>query len=206
MISNEATIDRLTNQAKGELMSGYDVVLFIHLLGVVTLFIAIGIVQRAGANARRAESLDHLRVWLGFVRTTQPMFPAAALILLATGLYMAGDAWEFDEPWIVVGIVGLVGMNLVGPLVIRPRLSRIGEAAGHAGDGPVPAEINRLRIEPTPWIAVSGNSGAALGILWLMIAKPDWVEAVAVVAVLAIVGAVIGSVVARRDTTAGVAR
>jgi Predicted integral membrane protein (DUF2269) len=175
-------------------MTLYEVVLFLHLLGVVTLFIAVGLIQRGGAQVRTAETLDHLRLWLGLVRMTRNMFPTSALLLLVTGLYMTSDVWTFDAPWIVVSIVGLIALTVVGGAVIGPRFRRVGMAAGGAGDGPVPPEIRRSIEEPTIWIALYANSGAAMGILWLMVTKPDWAASIAVVVGLALLGGFLGRV------------
>jgi hypothetical protein len=173
-------------------MTLYEVALFIHLLGVVTLFIAIGITQRAGAQVRTAENLDHLRLWLGLIRMTRQMFPTSVVLLLLTGLYMAGDAWSFGDAWIVIAIVGVIALAVVGATVIGLRFQKIGMAAGAAGNGPVPAEIARAIEEPTIWIALYANSGMSLGILWLMATKPDWPASIAVVVGLALVGGLLG--------------
>ncbi|MGH2708669.1 MAG: hypothetical protein ACRDJK_10290, partial [Actinomycetota bacterium] len=90
------------------MVTGRSVALFIHLLGVVALFIAMGIVQRGGSGVRVSSTVEELRLWLGLVQTTRAMFPAALLFILGSGLYMADRSWSFDTPWIVVAIVSIV--------------------------------------------------------------------------------------------------
>ncbi len=179
-------------------MRAYDVALFIHLLGVITLFLAMGLLQRGGARIRQAETLEHLRLWLGLVQTTRGMFPAAVVMLLATGLYMTADVWTFETPWVVTAIVGLLGIAILGALLVGRRFARIGRAAGTAGEGPVPPELARAIEDATPWVALSANNGAAIGILWLMATKPSWTGSIAVVVVLALVGALVGFASVRR--------
>jgi hypothetical protein len=180
-------------------MTAYNVALFIHLLGAITFFLAIGITQRGGAGMRRAESVEHIRWWADLVQTTQRMWPAAIIMLLGAGLYMTFDVWTFTTPWIVVAIVGLVLVIVVGTAVAGRRLEKIHAAAEAAGGGSTPPELRRLIDDPVTWLAISANNGAALGILWLMAAKPGWAWSITVVTGLALIGGLVGSAVLRRN-------
>ena len=178
-------------------MNAYNVALFIHLLGVVTLFSAIGLQQRGGAQIRGATTLEQLRLWLGLVRTTQGMYPAAIVLLLAGGLFMTGSAWTFTTPWIAVALVGLACMAVAGALVVGRRLAALGAAA--AGDGPVPPDLARLIARPDAWVCLFALNGVAIGILWLMATKPGWAASVAVVVGVAAIGAAIGLAITSRS-------
>jgi hypothetical protein len=175
----------------------YDVVLFVHLLGVVTLFAAFGIFQLGGARLRRAATVDHLRLWLGLLRATTATFPIALLVILAAGLYLADDAWSFSTPWVVVAFVAVVVMLAVGGVVIGRGLNRLGAAAAGAGDGPVPATMRRLVSDPATWVSSLALNGMAVGVLWLMATKPGWGGSVGVVAALTVAGALLGTAAAR---------
>jgi uncharacterized membrane protein len=179
-------------------MSWFDIALYIHLLGVITLFIAFGISQRAGARARAAGSVEELRTWMGFLQPTGRMYPSAFVMILVPGLYMAGDHWSFDTPWVVVALVSVVVMFLVGTFVTGRSMREIGQAAGKAEPGPLTPELKALIERPPMWTAMSGSNAAALGILWLMVAKPDWVASIAVVLVLAVIGSVAGAAFGKR--------
>jgi uncharacterized membrane protein len=181
-------------------MNGYNLALFIHLLGVIALFIAIGLVQRGGVNVRTAESVQQARTWLGLLRTTRTMFPSSGVVILLAGLYMAGDAWEFSDPWIVVSIVALVLMLAVGGAVIGRRFQAMGQAAATAPDGPVAGHLKTLIEDPLPWVLVYMNTGIGLGILWLMTNKPDWAASILIVVGLGALGAVLGMVGLRRTS------
>lgn len=182
-------------------MRAYDVALFIHLLGVITLFLALGIVQRAGIRLRAAATVEHARLWLELLRTSGPMFPSAAVLLLVTGLYMTAGSWSFSTPWVAVSLAGLVVLALQGGLVQGTRLRAMGVAAAAAADGPVPPELARLIADPVPWVSLGATNGAALGILWLMATKPGLVVSVAVVVGLWVLGALVGLAVLRRTAT-----
>jgi hypothetical protein len=179
-------------------MRAYDVALFVHLLGVITFFIAVGINQRGGARIREAQTVEHVRLWAGFVRTTQRMFPAAIVLLLGAGLFMTADVWTFATSWIVVGLVGLAVIVAVGIGVVGRRIEAIAAAAEAAGDGAVPPELVTLIADPVMWTALSALNGAAIGIVWLMATKPGWTGSVSVVLGLGLIGALVGSGIARR--------
>lgn len=178
-------------------MHGYTIGLFIHLVGVVGFFIAIGFVQRAGVGLRRATTVEQARLWSGLVRPPAGMFPLSLLLILGSGLYMTSDVWTFDTPWIVVAIVSVLVIGVLGGAFIDRRLAAIAHAAETAGGGSVPAGLAQRIADPGLWAAVFVSNGIALGMLWLMATKPSWVVAIAVPGGSALLGAVIGYAVAR---------
>lgn len=169
--------------------------LFIHLLGVVTLFLAIGIVQRVGARVRASSTVEEMRLWLGLGQSTRAMFPAALLLILASGLYMTHRTWTFGTPWVFVAMVSIVVMGILGGAVVGRGLAAIGRAA--TGTGPVPPELAHIVARPAPWVAAAAFNCIAFGILWLMVAKPGWAQSIAVVMTLGVLGSLVGSITAR---------
>jgi uncharacterized membrane protein len=147
--------------------------MFIHLLGMIAFFIGFGLLQRVGARARQAETVEHLRMWLGLMQTTRSMFPSAVVMLLVTGLYMTADAWTFGTSWVVVALVAVAVMSVMGIGVV-PRFRRINAAAETAPDGPTSSELRKLVADPVAWASVSAPNGAAMGVVWLMATKPGW--------------------------------
>ncbi len=172
--------------------------LFIHLLGVIALFIAIVTTQRAGARARAARTTDELRVWLSLARTTAPMFPVAFLLILGGGLYMTYRTWTFSTPWVVVGLVSVGIMLLLGGLVVGRSVVALDRAAEAAPPGPVTPELGRMLRRPSLWTTMGFLTGIGVGMLWVMINKPDWLQSITVVVTLSIVAAVAGLLSSRR--------
>jgi hypothetical protein len=115
------------------MVTAQGVALFIHLLGVITLFIAIGLLQRGGARLRASSTVEEMRLWLGLVQTTRRMFPAALLLILLSGLYMTDQSWTFDTPWIIVAIVSVVIMGALGGAVVGRGFAAIGRATSGTG-------------------------------------------------------------------------
>jgi hypothetical protein len=179
-------------------MSAYNVALFIHILGLITLFAGLAVLQRGGARLRGAATLEQARLWLDLLRPTGRMFPAAAVLLFLSGLFMTGEAWSFTTPWVVVAIVALATMMVVGSTVTGRRLARIGRTASAAGEGPISNELRALITAPGQWVAAAAMNGAAIAVVWLMTTKPGWAVSVAVVVGLSAVGAIVGNAVTRR--------
>jgi hypothetical protein len=178
-------------------VNSYNVALFVHVLGVVALFVAIGMQQWGGAQLRGAATLEHLRLWLRLVVRSQSLYGPAIAVLLLGGLFMAGKAWSFTAPWIVVALVGLAAMIGLGILVVGRRFAAIEAAAKATGEGHVPADVARLIARPGVWACMSALNGIAVGILWLMTNKPEWAASIAVVVVAAAAAGIAGGMTAR---------
>ncbi|MGH2717436.1 MAG: hypothetical protein ACRDJU_02500 [Actinomycetota bacterium] len=176
-------------------MSGYKVALFFHIVGVVTLFAAMGIQQVVGAQLRSAGSVRELRQWMQAIRPTGLALPLAAAVILISGFVMTAQQWTMSTPWIATGFVTLLAMAAIGATVLRSGFTKIGKASAAAmhDDGPIPAETARLRAAPQLWIGMGVMDGAAVGVLWLMTTKPGGALPVAVVLVAAAIGAALGA-------------
>jgi len=181
-------------------MNGYDVALFLHLLGVTMLFGGIALQQAAGARLRRVRTFAEARQWLGFVRPAGRVLPIAGLVILASGLYMTARQWSMRTPWIAVGFLTLLGMVAIGATVIRGAYARLGRAVA-AGDGDLTAPVTRLVRSRRLWVPLTSVNGALIGVLWLMTNKPGWGASIGVVAGAALIGAGAGSRMARRTSS-----
>jgi hypothetical protein len=184
-------------------MSGYAVSLFLHLVGVVCLFTATVMMHFVGTRLRRAATVQEVRMWLGFARSSQPLFPIGGVLLLLTGLHLAGAGWDFRQPWIIVGLVIVILLLPAGPLLQRPRFMAMGMAAGSAEPGPVPVALSSAVMNPFVWKLLSASTGAAIGLLWIMTQKPaGWLGALLPPLALALVGWLYGASLLQRDSRA----
>jgi hypothetical protein len=180
-------------------VNGYDVALFVHLLGAVTLFAAFGILQGGGVRVRRAATVDHVRLWITLLRAAVPLFPLAFAALVIAGLYMTVDVWGFSTPWVLVALGTVAVMIGVGTGIVGRGMNRMGTTVADAHDGPIPSDLSTVVADPRIWLSLFGLNGAAIGILWLMATKPGWVESVGVPLAFAGAGIVIGRVILTRE-------
>lgn len=184
-------------------MSLYDIFLFAHFLGLISLFVAFGVLQRGGAALRSSQSVDHLRVWMGLVRRSQRGLLAGLVILLVSGLFMAADRWTFTTSWIVVGVVTVVVIAVAFPLFTGRKLGNIDAQARSLGDGAIPPELQRRVADRGLWVPLSATNIGAIGVVWLMTTKPGWVGSLTVVLGLTALGAIIGYAMASRALPRG---
>jgi hypothetical protein len=154
--------------------------LFLHVLAAIGL-VGGGIVQvLAGVRLRAATTTRDLVSWAGFTRNAGLLIAAAAFLSLTTGGHLAGAVWGgerggFANPFITLGVAGLLLLAPVGPTIGGARLRRLIAGAREAGDGPAPASLVRDARNPALWGPVHSLVGVGIGLTALMVYKPGWV-------------------------------
>jgi hypothetical protein len=178
----------------------YNVVLFIHILGVAALFAAFGVIQVGGAAVRRAHTVEEAQRWLGLLKVTGPMFGIAFLLIVAAGLYMTVDVWTFKTSWVDVALVTAIIMMAVGSGIVGRGLGSMGAAAASTEPGPLPPALQATIHNRVVWTSMFTLNAMGIAVIWLMTNKPGWVESIAVVVVLAVIGAALGMNAVRRES------
>src|SRR5918999_3718606 len=88
----------------------YDVVVWLHVSAVVVAFgptFAFGIyLATTGRNHPR--SIPAVLEAQGVVLRT--MFTIGVLVVIASGIYLAADRWDFGEIFVIVGLVVSLGL------------------------------------------------------------------------------------------------
>jgi hypothetical protein len=182
-------------------MKLYDLALFAHLMGLVSLFGGFVLMQRAGSKLRVSATWEEVRQWMSLLRQVRGMTLGGTLMLLAGGVYMTIQSWDFGAPWIVVGSTIIVLFPLLGGLVIGKGMERLGKRAG-GSSGPIAAADRIALADPSVWATALGIHMASLGMVWVMTSKPGWAMSVGLPLGMGIVGAVIGARKARAQATA----
>ena len=181
--------------------------LVLHVLAA-TAMVGGGIVQvMAGARVRLATTAHDLEQWAGFTRTGGLVVAGAAVVSLLTGGHLAGAVWGgdlggFENPFITLGLLGLLLLAPIGPMIGGARLRRLVEAASSAG-GELSTDVRERARASALWGPIHSLPGVAVGLVWLMTAKPGWGLGVAGLLVTFAVGWVIGAWMARRPAAVG---
>jgi uncharacterized membrane protein len=122
----------------------YEVLLFVHLLGVAIWFgtgfalLVLGSrFGRAGDNSG-LQSLFGQADWLA----TRVFIPVSLTVVVAGILLVIEGPWAFDQLWVLLGLAGFVVTFLTGLLMIKPHSEQI--AADLDRDGMTPASARAI--------------------------------------------------------------
>jgi hypothetical protein len=77
----------------GTFMTLYQLAGYLHLIGGVGLFVALGLEWAMIVRIRSAHSVEQARAWLSLVAFQRPVGLASLITVLIAGLYMAVTAW-----------------------------------------------------------------------------------------------------------------
>lgn len=178
--------------------------LVLHVLAA-TGIVGGGIVQvMAGQRVRSATTGHDLVQWGGFARTGGMVVLGSAIVSLLTGGHLAGAVWGdrggFELPFITLGMLGLLLLAPVGPMMGGARLRRLVAAVEPTTE--LPAEVRAQARASALWGPVHSLLGVAVGLVWLMTAKPGWALGVVGLLVTFAAGWLVGAVLAGRSAAA----
>lgn len=182
-------------------MALYDVAVFVHIMGVVSLFGGLILFQHAGARLRGARTWEDARLCLSLLGVVPGMMFGGPLFLLVSGLYMAKARWTFEAPWVVVGTLAVLAALVIGGVVMMPAVRRLQRTADERV-GPVSEAERSLITSSAMWPAMFLVNGVALGMVWVMSTKPGWAVSAGSPLVLGAIGFVAGMSIKRRHHTA----
>ena len=148
----------------------YSILLFLHIVGALGLFASLAFEQAALLNMRRASNNAQVREWLSLFGAIRRIQGPAALILIATGLYMMNTRWS-HQAWAGLGLVAMIVMAIIGIAVTAPRMKAIGRAVPRS-DGPVPAALRERLLDPALWTSALVRVALALAVVFNMSVKP----------------------------------
>jgi hypothetical protein len=149
-------------------MTWYEFWLFLHISSVVVWIGGAVLGQVFGILTQRAKNPLESAVYgrnMGFV-AMKVFLPSSVLVIL-TGIALTNEGnWGWSEPFILVGLIGGLGIMAIGFAYMTPALGRIG--ARMAADGPSPELM--ARMNQLVWIA-RGLILAAFVIIFFMVTK-----------------------------------
>jgi len=155
-------------------MSLYLLLKALHILGATVLFGTGTGIAFFMLMAHRTGDPRIVAHTAGVVVLADTIFTATAVVLQpVTGAVLARLAgWPLSTGWIVMslGLYVVTGLFWLPVVWIQLRLRDLARAAAVQGE-PLPAAYHRLwRL----WFAAGFPAfGAVMGIIWLMVAKPD---------------------------------
>jgi hypothetical protein len=165
----------------------YSVALFVHILGALGLFMALGLEWAGLRQLRRAATAEQARAWLSAVAVLPRLYAPAATAILLSGLYMIATAWSWTVGWPGVALAALVLLAALGAALTGRRMAAIGRAVA-AESGPVSPALRQRLHDPVLWTSVQTRLAIAVGIVFLMTIKPALGGALLAIGVAALLG------------------
>ncbi len=180
-------------------MDASSIALFLHIVGALGFFIALGLEWTGLQEIRSATLPEQARGWMGLMKNATKLGMPSMLTLLLTGLYMVVTdvGWT---PWILVVLGAVVLAMALSMGLSRPRLAAIGQAVAKER-APVSQGFHDLAAHPALRISIHARAAIALGIVFLKIAQPDLGGSLLVIG-MAIVLGVISALPMRRRVSA----
>ena len=173
-------------------MTGPEVALFFHILGVFLLVGASAISLIAGARLRRAETVAEARTWLGAMKTIDPLYPAAIIVIFGAGAYMVSDLafFDWDQAWVSVSLGTLIAAGALGGGFLSRELRGVIAEAEATPEGPMPASLRRSVLNPVLFAGENVLDLWIIAIMYMMVDKPNLAGALAAVLIATAVGMV----------------
>ena len=182
-------------------MTVYTIVKFLHVVGAIGYFVAVGALLFGLAALERSQRIEHVRILAEFVRRLTPLFNLSVLLLLLAGLYMTFTVWGLETGWIDVALASLLVIVPVAAVTIQSRLRVIARLAHAESDGPLSANLLARIHDPTMLTMPRTVITLLVGIVFLMTNKPELSAALLVMALALVLGLAWGILVARRSRT-----
>lgn len=152
-------------------MNLYSIALFLHIVGALGVFVALGLEWTGLRQVRDAISPDQVLDWMRILKNTNKVGFSSMLTTVITGIYLVLKAWGW-VPWILVVLGSLVLVIVLSVALSKPRMVAIGQALA-IEKGPVSQTFHNLVNHPILWISIQTRVAIALGIIFLKIAKPE---------------------------------
>jgi len=153
-------------------MTNYTLALFFHFVGLVALVVGYGLEWIVSALLRKATTADQVRAWLRVYRTSLPISGPGLLVLILSGGYLATFSGAMKQGWMSASLLAIVFALGIGFVFILPRVRAIRGALPEGG-GALPAKAAELVQAPGLPTLIRVRGLLALGIVYLMTAKPE---------------------------------
>jgi hypothetical protein len=151
-------------------MTLYSLALFVHILGALALFGALGLEWVALLNLRRVQTAEQAREWLKVFALFPRVYPFAWGVILLAGLYMTAAVWK-GAGWIIVALVSVVVLGAAGGALTARRMASLAQGIARE-KGVLSGELRKALNDPYLLAVFQVRLAFTLGIVFLMVTKP----------------------------------
>ncbi|MCM3567636.1 DUF2269 family protein [Neobacillus mesonae] len=172
----------------------YNVVLFVHILGAMVMFAAVGITLTAMISMLYSVKTEGVRNWSALAVKLDGLLPFSVILILLPGLYLVFTSWGWGNSWVELSLALLIIMTIMGPVINLRRLKAILQAASEeTNELPSAVLLQKVRDRGL-WISVSTMTMLTLAILFLMTVKLGMIGSIVTVVLAIILGPAIASI------------
>ncbi len=177
-------------------MNVYTIALFLHVVGALGLFIALGLQWTSLRQIQGATTSEQIRESMRMYKGVGRFGMASMLMVLVFGIYMAVVAWR-GAAWTAVALGSVVLIIIIMNVLSRPRIAAI-ERTLTTEKGPLSPALHNLANDSRLWISMETRIAIALGIIFLMTAKPNMVGSLLTIGVAIVLGLALSLPMVRR--------
>jgi hypothetical protein len=172
----------------------YKSFLFLHILGVMVMFAAVGITLTGMIGMVFAKETKILKVWSKVTVKMDEFLPFSVILILAPGLYLVISSWGWKVPWVNISLAALILMSLAGPIINLRRFKEILVTVNaETGDIPSAKLVEKVR-DRVLWNTVSIMTMEVLGIIYLMTVKPGILGSLVTLVIGILLGLIISNI------------
>lgn len=179
-----------TASTEEEVMQGYPIALFAHLLSLSLAIVGTSLATYAALRLRAASNVDEATQWLAFTGKVVRVFPIATIGLLATGAYLTWRISGWSEPWILASLIALAAITVLGVGIEGRRGRALRRELQAFGWSP---RARHLLCDPLSWSAKLTTLTLLVAVMFIMTDKPS-AETCAAVLILAAIAGIFGAV------------
>ena len=180
-------------------MNNYSIALFLHIVGAVGFFMALGLEWTGLSQIRSAMSLEQVRAWMGILTNVRKVGFVSMLTTVITGIYMMMTTWG-NAAWLYVTLGSLVIVIAMAQVLTTPRMMAIGRTL-ITEKGPLSKTFHSLASNSLLWVSLHSRVAVALGIVLLKITKPDLSGSLLTMCVTIVLGLVSTRFMPQRERT-----
>lgn len=167
-------------------MTFYSFALFLHIVGALGLFIALGLEWTSLWYLRRATSAEQVNQWLPIFALLRRVYPVSWAAILLPGFYMTATAWR-GAAWISIAFAAIILIVVIGVVLTGRRVPAIGRAVAMES-GPLSPTLRQQLRDPLLWVSIQVRLAIAVGIVFLMSVKPGPGEALLALGLAVVLG------------------
>jgi hypothetical protein len=168
----------------------YVLIHFLHVVGALGMAAAYAVETAGLVGIRRSVSGDEARAWFRTRHWVMILGPASIGLVLASGLYTIFSGWGWVG-WIDVSLASVVALAVIGGVLTGIPTARI-QPGIESAVGPLSDELRRGIGSRLLTISITTRIAITLGVVFLMVRKPEALPSAIVVCAAAAIGVAAG--------------